>query len=125
MLAAAGRGLCLSGRPAEGLQSRVWSQSGRRMTDARPFEAWVEFARTADPDRLEDIVVFFAVIRDGDVLTSALDISTGEGVILVDGPTHTVIVDSEGAWQAGILAHVADTERFLNESYGLLREALC
>lgn len=104
---------------------RLWSQSGHRMTDSRPFEAWVEFKRVGDPARVEDIVVFFAVERDGDALMSTVDISTGEGVVLADGPTRTVAVDAAQDWQEGIRAHLADTEQFLRENYGTLREALC
>lgn len=108
-----------------GCNSRLWSQSGHRMTGGRPFEAWMELKRVEDPAGEVDIVVFFAVERDDDTLTCTVDISTGEGVVLADGPTRTVQVDATGAWQEGVLGHVADTERFLTESYGLLREALC
>jgi hypothetical protein len=69
--------------------------------------------------------VFFAVERDDDTLKCTVDISTGEDVVLSDGPTRTFHVDATGAWQEGILGYVADTERFLRDSYGLFREALC
>jgi hypothetical protein len=104
---------------------RLWSRSGHRMIGGRPIEAWIELKRVEDLTRDEDVVVFFAVERDDDTLKCTVDISTGEGVVLADGPTRTIRVDPIGAWQEGILGYVADTERFLRDSYGLLRAALC
>jgi hypothetical protein len=95
------------------------------MTDARPFEAWLELKRVDDPARVEDIVVFIGVGRDHDTLRPTVDISTGEGVVLADGPAITVTVDADGAWRSDILAYIAETETFLEDSFGILREALC
>jgi hypothetical protein len=101
----------------------LWSQFGYRMSEERPFEAWAEFKRVENPAGIEDIVVFFAVVRDGDYLRSTVDISTGEGVVLAEVPTHTV--DTAEAWQGSILDRIAAAEQLLNGSRDLLREALC
>lgn len=103
----------------------LWSQVGHRTGDVYPFEAWVELLRVKDPSREVDITVFFAVERVGDTLTCRIDISTGEGLVLVDGPTRVVTVDDAGAWQDEVLAYAAGAEQFLRENHHILRDALC
>jgi hypothetical protein len=104
---------------------RLWSQFGYRMTDSRPMEAWAEFKRVESPAGIEDIVVFFAVERVDEMLTATIDISTGEGLVLADGPTLAVPFDAYGGWHDQLLTYLTDADQFLRNSQGLLREALC
>lgn len=103
----------------------IWFQSGWRTTDRWPFDAWAEFSRVNNSTRTEDIVVFFRIKRADNSYIATVDISTGEGFVLADGPTWTSTIGPSGVWESEMLALAADVKRFLEDHLGLLREALC
>ncbi|HET6212868.1 MAG TPA: hypothetical protein VFE14_08360 [Micromonosporaceae bacterium] len=106
-------------QPLRECNPALWFQTGRRSSDRVPLDAWAEFGRVRDPARTEDIVVFVAVVRDGGAYRATVDISTGEGVMLADGPARTLRVGLD------VLSFVTDVESFLADRAGLLRAALC
>jgi hypothetical protein len=103
----------------------LWLKSGRRTSPQSPFDAWAEFVRVKDPDRTEDIVVFVAVTSDEDGCRASVDIATGEGVVLADGPTRVLAPEASAVAASAMLSYVADVQRFLSDHHGVLREALC
>jgi hypothetical protein len=108
-----------------GCNPALWLKSGWRSSQQSPFDAWAEFVRVKDPDRIEDIVVFVAVTSDEDGFRASVDIATGEGVVLADGPTRMLPPEPSAAAVPAMLSYVADVQRFLADHHRVLREALC
>jgi hypothetical protein len=102
----------------------LWCRTGWRSTAKFPFDAWIELKRVEDPARLEDIVVFVSFSWEAGSYRGEVDIATGEGSVLADGPTTELVADP-AEWPAQLERYSADVLLFIEDHRLMLRDALC
>ncbi|WP_203693796.1 hypothetical protein [Catellatospora coxensis] len=100
----------------------MWFMPGHRTTEPRPLEAWAEFNGTDDLGLREELVIFVTFTRVGDSIKGEADLSTGDGMVLADGPT-LVVREADSA--AAILDYATAVEAFVRDCEPTLREVLC
>ena len=70
---------------------------GQTSTEYFPFREYLTFSRDGDPAE-EDLVVDVSVWRDDDSLRVSSDISSGDGLILAEGPEADLLLNQSDAW---------------------------
>ncbi|WP_439661494.1 hypothetical protein ACSHWB_08280 [Lentzea sp. HUAS TT2] len=102
----------------------LWFQTGWRSTAKFPFDAWLELKRVEDPARIEDIVVFVSFSWEAGRYRGEVDIATGEGAVLADGPAAELAVDP-AEWPLQMERYGAEVLLLLEDHRLMLRDALC
>jgi hypothetical protein len=102
----------------------AWWAVGERRPDPALLDMWVAFNRQGRKE--EDVVLFFSLRRKSADAVLAIDLTTGEGEFLADGPVMRIPwVEFEQGWHRCVIDYASDLRVFMAEVVPILRSQIC
>ena len=113
-----------AGTAVDRCNKKAWWAVEERCSEPALLDMWVAFNREGRKD--EDVVLFFSLRRRSENAVLGIDLTTGEGEYLADGPVVEISWTLfEQQWSTHVDNYLAAVRGFMAEVEPILRSQLC